>query len=261
MKIDFKDKVVIITGALGAIGKVAALKFAENGANVVLCDVNEKDYEIVINDIKAFGVDALFIKVDLGDPNQASGIAQKAIEKFGKIDILINNAGTNVSPDGRKPIHEFSEENWDKIISIDLSGVYHCSKPIIKHMVERKYGKIINIGSIAGLVPLRMQCAFVAAKAAVHALTKAMAIELAPFGINVNAIAPGSIMTEHNKQFFYSDPEKAESLLSHIPLHRPGEPINIANTMLFMTSDEACYMTGSVVVVDGGWTCGYTRDW
>ncbi len=261
MKVDLNGKVALITGSGGAIGREIALKMAENGADIAVNDVNPENGLKVAGEIEAMGRKAIFVKADISSREETEAMAGKAIEAFGRIDILVNNAGTNVGPGGRKPIHEFREEDWNRIINIDLNGLYYCSKPIIRNMVERNYGKIINIGSVAGLVPLRMQSAFVAAKAGVLELTRAMAIELAPYGILVNAIAPGSIIMEGTKELFYADMEKAESLLSHIPLRRPGKPEEIANAALFLASDDSSYMTGSIMVVDGGWTCGYSRDW
>jgi NAD(P)-dependent dehydrogenase (short-subunit alcohol dehydrogenase family) len=134
------------------------------------------------------------------------------------------------------------------------------SRPIIKKMAERGRGKIINIGSVAGVAPLRLQCAFVAAKAGVHELTRAMAIELAPLGILVNAVIPGSVMSEGTRKIFYSDPVKTEAILSHIPLGRPGTPEEIAYCVLFLASEATSYVTGSLLVADGGWTSGFSRD-
>ncbi len=260
MKLDMNNKVVLVTGGSGAIGSATALKFAENGADIIIHGLSEEKGNKVVKEIEAMGRKALFLKANLSDPEDARNMSITALEKFGKVDILINNAGTNVGPEGRKPIHEFAEEDWNKIINTDLSGIFHVSKPIIKSMIERKYGKIVNVGSVAGVVPLRLQCGFVAAKAAVHELTRAMAIELAPHNIYVNAVVPGSIMFEGTRKNFYSDPARAEAILSHIPLHRAGEPEEVADTILFMASDEASYITGSILVVDGGWTSGFSRD-
>lgn len=261
MKIDFNGKVALVTGGNGAIGGAAALRFAECGADVIIHGRNEQKGAEVLKQVENTGRRAAFIKADLSDPDDARALSEKALALFGRVDILVNNAGTNVGPDGRKPIHEFSEDNWNNIIDTDLNGIFHVSKPIIKNMIERGYGRIVNVGSVAGVTPLRLQSGFVAAKAGVHELTRAMAIELAPHNILVNAVAPGSVMMEGTKKLFYSNPEKSESLLSHIPLHRPGEPDEIAGAILFLASEYASYITGSVLVVDGGWTCGYNRDW
>jgi NAD(P)-dependent dehydrogenase (short-subunit alcohol dehydrogenase family) len=189
-----------------------------------------------------------------------ASMTEEVVKRFGRIDILVNNAGINVGPSGRKPINEFSDDDWERIVKIDLNGVFYLSKPVSAQMIRQGGGKILNISSIVGLVPLRLQCAFAAAKAGVVNLTKAMAIELAEHNINVNCIAPGSIIMEGTKELFYADPAKAERLLSHIPMHRPGVPEEIANVAAFLVSDDASYMTGSIVTVDGGWTCGFARD-
>jgi 3-oxoacyl-[acyl-carrier protein] reductase len=254
MKVDLNGKAALVTGSGGFIGREIALKMAENGADIIINDLNEENGIRVVKEIEMLGRKAIYIKADVSNVDDMKSMADKAIKGFGKIDILVNNAGVNL---GRSPIHEFKDEDWDRTLEIDLSGIFRCSKPMISHMVQRKYGKIINIGSIVGLVPLRMQCAYAAAKAGMFNLTKAMAIELAPHGILVNAIAPGSI----SNVSFYSDPVKSEAILSHIPLHRSGTPEDIANMVLFLASDDSNYITGSIMVVDGGWVCGFARDW
>ena len=260
LKTDLTGKVALVTGGNGAIGKATALMLAENGADVVIHGQNEAKGAAAVEEIEKTGRRTVFLKADLSNPGEARAMAEKALSMFGKIDILVNNAGTNVGPEERRPIHEFSDAQWDRIIDTDLNGVYHTSKPIIKEMAKQKYGRVINIGSVAGVTPLRLQCGFVAAKAALHELTRAMAIELAPLGIAVNAVVPGSIMAEGTKALFYSDPVKTEAILSHIPMHRPGTPEEVAACVLFLASDAASYVTGSLLVVDGGWTCGYNRD-
>jgi NAD(P)-dependent dehydrogenase (short-subunit alcohol dehydrogenase family) len=163
--------------------------------------------------------------------------------------------------DSRKPVNEFIDKEWDRIVDVDLNGTYRCSKPFIQHMVKVGSGCILNIGSVVGLVPQRLQCAFAAAKAGMFQVTKAWALELAPHHIRVNAIAPGSIQTLGTQNALYADKVRYESLMSHIPLARPGTPEEIANAALYLVSDDASYVTGSVLTVDGGWTCGFSRDW
>jgi len=261
MKVDLNGKVAIVTGSGRGIGRAIALTFAENGADVVVNCRTEAEGEKVAEEIKALGRRSLFIKADVSDYAQVKEIVKQVVERFGKIDILVNNAGINVIQEGRVPIHEFSEADWERIIKVDLNGVFYCSKEVAKQMIQQKKGKIINISSIAGIVPLRLQIAYVAAKAGVINLTRGMALELAPYNINVNCIAPGSILTEGTKILFYSDPEKTKKILSCIPLKRPGEPQDIAYAALFLASEEANYITGSTIVVDGGWTAGFVRDW
>lgn len=260
MKIDLTGRTALVTGGYGAIGAAMCRKFVSAGANVVIVGRNsEKGLEFE-KELKGLGAKALYIQGDVSDKKSMEDMCAKALQAFGKIDILVNNAGINVSADRRGPIHEFDDDDWQNIINTDLNGVYYCSKPVIRHMAEQKYGRIINVSSIVGLVPLRNQCAFTAAKAGVVNLTKAMAIELAPYGILVNGICPGSIMFEGTRNLFYKDKEKADRMLSHIPLGRPGEPEEIAGATVFLSSDEATYMTGNIMTIDGGWTCGFARD-
>jgi NAD(P)-dependent dehydrogenase (short-subunit alcohol dehydrogenase family) len=164
------------------------------------------------------------------------------------------------------PIHEYSLEDWNSIVRIDLTGVFVTSRAVIPAILKNPDGgRIVNISSIAGLVPLRLQSAYVAAKAGVANLTRSMALELGPQGILVNAVAPGSTLTRGTEALFYGPDgaytEKAASLLSHIPLGRPATTEDIAYAVLFLVAPEASYINGTVLVVDGGWTAGYTRDW
>ena len=175
-------------------------------------------------------------------------------DKFGKIDILINNAGINVGPDERKTIENFSDKWFDGIVSVDLIGTYNCSKAAIPFMTD-KGANIINISSITGMVPLRDQCAFTAAKAGVINMTRAMALELAPKGIRVNSIAPGTIGIAVTNEL-WKDDERMKGLLAHIPQGRQGQPKFIADAAMFIASDFAEYITGAILPVDGGWTCG-----
>ena len=262
MKLDLNGKVVIVTGGGGAIGSAMCKRFAENGAKVVAAGRTLSKLETVVGEIKAAGGDAAAITVDVADRDSAVELVTKTVETFGRLDCLVNNAGINGGPDQRKRIHEYDDDLWQRIINTDLNGVYYCSKPAIKQMIAQgEGGSIINIGSIVGLTPLRLQCAFTAAKAGVFNLTKAMAMELAPDNIRVNGIAPGSIMFEGTRALFYSDKVKSEGILSHIPQHRAGDPDDIAYMTCFLADEKVSgYMTGSVVTIDGGWICGYTRD-
>jgi 3-oxoacyl-[acyl-carrier protein] reductase len=261
MTVDLQNKVTFITGACGAIGSEIVKKFAENGSDIVMNDVTDLGSEDIMKHVKDLGRKVHFLKGDISKRDETEEMVREAVARFGKIDVLINNAGVNVPKEKRLPVGDFSDEEWQRILDIDLTGTYYCSKPIIREMIKRAYGKIINISSVVGVVALRNQCAFAAAKAGVVNLTRAWALELASHGINVNVIAPGSILMEKTKATFYSDKAMADSLLSHIPLGRPGKPDDISNAALFLASDTSNYITGALLVVDGGWTCGYSRDW
>lgn len=260
-RVDLEGKVALVTGSGRGIGRAIALGFAENGADVIVnCHSHGSEGMRVAEEVEKLGRKSLFVQADMGNTAQVEEMMRRTIEAFGDVDILVNNAGVNVGREGRVPIHEFAEADWDRIINVDLKGVFLCSKAAAQHMIRQGGGKIINISSIAGIMPLRLQSAFVAAKAGVINLTRAMALELAPHNINVNAIAPGSM----ENVGWYHDPSQkalADSVLSHIPLKRPGRFEEVANAALFLASEDSSYITGSVIVVDGGWTAGYIRDW
>lgn len=260
MQVDLKGKVTLVTGGTGAIGSACVLDFAKNGSNIVIIGSRNPGADKLVEKAEEFGIKAVAFRGDVSSRDDMRRITDEALNMFGKIDILINNAGVNVPKEKRRYIHEFYDEEWDRIIAVDLNGTYNCSKPILKTMVARKYGKVINISSIVGIVPLRNQSAFAAAKAGVINLTKAWAIELAEYNINVNVIAPGSILFEGTKELFYGDKKFAEAMNSHIPMGHPGEPADISNAALFLASDTSKYITGALLTVDGGWTCGFARD-
>lgn len=260
MRSDLSGKTVLVTGAGGAIGSSMAAVLGANGAAVAVCDIVLANAEKTAAAIREAGGKAKAYYFDVTDPECAARVADEIENDFGGIDILINNAGVNVGPNDRKPLHEFSPEKWEWILSIDLDGVFKVTKAVVPHIIKRGGGSVINISSVVGQVPFRNQCAFTAAKAGVINLSKAMALEFAPENIRVNVICPGSIMFEGTKALFYADKAKAEAMLSHIPQHRPGSPKDIAYAALYLASDESSYMTGSVMTVDGGWTCGFARD-
>jgi NAD(P)-dependent dehydrogenase (short-subunit alcohol dehydrogenase family) len=260
MKIDLKNKVAIITGSTSGIGRGMALLFADNGASVVVNSINDVGAEEVVEKIKSKGGNAIFIRADVGDPYEARKLADKAVEEFGKIDILINNAGINIDFKERRPIHEFPDLMWKKILNVDLEGAYYCSKAVLQNMIKNGYGKIINISSIVGVLPTRNCCAFAAAKSAVIQLTKAMAIELASFGINVNVICPGSIQIPLMTEGGMYNEGRFENLMSYIPMKRPGTPEEIGYAALYLASDQANYVTGAMHIVDGGWITGFSKD-
>ncbi len=262
MQVDLKGKTALITGAAQGIGRAIALAVASNGANVIVNDLPDQDQSIV-EEVRALGVGSVFLAADIGNRDEVDQLAAAAVKPFGGIDILVNNAGLNTPGPLRRKIHEYDADEWRRVLGVDLDGVFYCSRAIASGMVERKTGVIINIASVMGIVPARLQSAFVSAKAAVINLSRSMALELAPFGIRVNAIAPGSTLTRGTRALFYNEENKtaAESLLSHIPMGRPGSPEEIASAALFLASPDASYITGIVLAVDGGWTAGYTRDW
>ena len=260
MKVDLSGKTAIVTGAGGVIGKAISLALAANGAKVVLTGRSRGPLEIVENEIKAAGGECTIIQSDISDKAKIQNLVDETLKTYGSIDILVNNAGVNGNQAQRVNFWEYDDELFDKIIATDLNGVYYLSKPVAAQMVKQGSGSIINVASVTGLVPLRLQCAYCAAKAGVINLTKAMAIEIADKGVRVNAIAPGSVLNEQLKEVFYNDKQRSEAMLSHIPMHRTGETEEEAAMVCFLASDDASYITGSVNTIDGGWSVGYSRD-
>lgn len=246
-----KDKVAIITGAKAGIGFATASRFTIEGAKVVVADINEAHKEIDL--LKEQGADAHFIRVDVSKEAQVDNLIEQTIGTFGCLDILVNNAGIELA----KKITDTTETEWDRLMNVNLKGVYLCSKAAISVMRHQNMGVIVNVASELGLVGGSEIAAYSASKGGVVQLTKSMAIDHAVDGIRVNCIAPGPISTPLLESIIEnsSNPEEERrSIVAKTILKRLGRPEEIANTILFMVSDESSYMTGSVVVVDGGWT-------
>lgn len=264
MKVNLNGQVAIVTGGAQGIGKAIVHALLKNGAHVAIVDVDTHTGKQTANELQESGRTCLFFEGDVANSEQMERVAQDIETQLGGIHILINNAGINTKSD-RVPIHKYTLDDWESILNVDLTGVFLVSRAVIPYMLQNLSGRIVNISSIAGLVPLRLQSAFVAAKAGVANLTRSMALELGPQGILVNAVAPGSTLTRGTKALFYGTDgaytENAESLLSHIPLGRPAETKEIAAAVLFLVSPDASYINGTILTVDGGWTAGYTRDW
>jgi 3-oxoacyl-[acyl-carrier protein] reductase len=257
VKSDLTGQVALVTGAARGIGQAIANRYAANGARVVFTDILPEVEQ------SAAAVGGRAHLMDVTDAGQVEGVIGKVVEEFGRLDILVNNAGINTLAN-RVTIDEFPRWEWDRILAVDLDGVFQVSQFASRVMRTQKRGRIINIASIAGLVPLRLQCAFTAAKAGVVNLTKAMALELGPMGVLVNGIAPGSTLTEGTKQLFYGSDgkfaEKVQRMLDHVALGRPGTVDEIAVGALFLADPENSYMHGHILTIDGGWTAGYSRD-
>ncbi len=261
-KHDFEGKVAIITGSAMGIGKVIAEELYQHGASVVISDILlEEGKEIA----KLLGERAIFFPCDISNQEQVVSLVKATVEYFGKLDIMVNNAGVNsVRIEDRVTIDKYPDDTWHKMINIDLNGTFYCCKAAARIMIEQQFGTIINIASVAGVVALRLQIGFVAAKAAIIKMTEAMGCELAPFGIRVNAVSPGSTLTETTRHLFYGEEgsfsSMAERLSTFIPQGRPGEVFEIAAAVIFLASDSASYINGHNIVVDGGWTSGFNRD-
>jgi NAD(P)-dependent dehydrogenase (short-subunit alcohol dehydrogenase family) len=259
MKVDLDGQVALVTGAAQGIGLAIARRLAENGATVIFTDVQHEQVQQAAAEVPR----AVARDMDVTRDDQVRQVIDAAVTQFGRLDVVVNNAGVNTLAH-RVTIDEFPRSEWDRLLAVDLTGVYVVSKEAARVMRARRSGKIINIASVAGIVPLRLQCAFVAAKAGVINLTRAMAIELGESGVLVNGIAPGSILTAGTQKLFYGPDGKfrdaAQKLLDHIPLGRPGTPDEVAHAVLFLAAPESSYINGHILTVDGGWTAGYLRE-
>jgi 3-oxoacyl-[acyl-carrier protein] reductase len=252
MKSDLSGRVSLVTGAARGIGKAIADRLAANGSTVYYSDRD---------DVRP-GSSGRALWLDVTSADDIAAAVRRVEAEAGRLDVLVNNAGINTLTH-RVTVDQFPRAEWDRILAVDLTGVYEVSRAFVP-LLRRQRGRIINIASIVGLVPLRLQCAYVAAKAGVVNLTKAMALELGPDGILVNGIAPGSTLTDGTRKLFYGDDglfrESVRRMLDHVALGRPAEVDEIAVAAQFLADPDNTYMTGHVLVVDGGWTAGYARD-
>lgn len=239
-------KVALVTGASRGIGRAIAIHLAEAGADVVVNYAgSEQAAEEVVRHIQSLGRKAMKVRADVGNAAEADELIKQTLEAFGKIDILVNNAG--ITRDNL--IMRMKEEEFDQVIHTNLKGVFNCLKAATRPMMKQRYGRIVNISSVVGVLGNAGQANYVAAKAGVIGLTKSAARELASRGITVNAVAPGFIVTDMTDQL----PEETRTQLTQqIPLARLGQPEDIAKAVRFLVSDDASYMTGQTIHVDGG---------
>lgn len=244
-EMDFADKVVVVTGGANGIGRSISLAFARRGANIVILDMKEDAALNTAVQLEALGTKSKAYKLDVSISSDVERIFGKIIEDFGKIDILVNNAG--VTRD--MLLMRMKECDWDLVLGVNLTGVFNCTKAVIRYMLKERAGKIVNIASIVGQIGNVGQANYSASKGGVIALTKTTAKEVASRGITVNAIAPGFIDTQMTKAI--ADTTR-EILKDSIPLKRLGQTEDVANAVIFLSSDMAAYITGQVIRVDGG---------
>ena len=238
-------KIAIITGGTSGIGHVIALRFAQEGADVVIGYVRSPKANEVVTEIKALGRKAIAIKVDVSQFSKVDQMVRRTITEFGKIDILVNNVATTWV---RALLHEMTEEDWDRVMSVNLKGYFNCTLLVARQMIKQKRGKIINISSIAADMTISGQVAYATSKGGINSLTRAAAVDLAPYHINVNAIAPGSTDTPRLR----TGHEALEKRRSKIPLGQLARPEDIAAVALFLASEDSDHVTGRIIVVDGG---------
>ena len=253
-----QDKVAIVTGSASGLGKAMVQRFAEEGASVIVADINQDAIDTTVRELKGAGRTAMGFKVDVTDRSQLKELMKATAEKFGRIDILVNNAGV-VRP---RPFLAMNDEDWDIVLGVDLKGVFYCVQAVAEYMIKQKYGKIVNLSSVAGTGAAPFggggspagNCNYASAKAGVIQLTKTLARELGPHGINVNCIAPGFVVTPMS--YTTRSPEEVEkhieSRKKSTVLNQVGKPEDTANAALFLVSDESSFISGQLLCVDGG---------
>lgn len=247
----FEGRVAFVTGASRGIGKGVATQFAEEGAKVCLADINEDALSGTVSELKESGFDVLQQVVDVANSDQVNAAVEATVKEFGKIDILVNNAG--VLRDNM--LFKMSDNDWDMVMNVHLKGSFNCARAVQKHMVDNKYGRIINTSSTSALGN-RGQANYATAKAGLQGFTKTLAIELGKFGVTTNAVAPGFIETDMTKataeRIGISFDDLVHHSVSTIPVGRSGKPTDIANTVLFFAMEESSFVNGQVIYVAGG---------
>jgi len=245
---NLRDKVVIVTGAGSGIGKATAIAFAKEGAKVVVSDINEYEGQQTANEINKIHGEAISVKCDVSSDRDVQNLIEKTLEKYGRLDCAYNNAGIEGS---QSSITECTVENWDKTININLKGVWLCMKYEIPAMLKSGGGSIVNCSSIAGKVGFETIPAYVASKHGVIGLTETASLEFAKNNIRVNAVCPGVIHTPMLDRFDHGD---EQAMADQVPMGRVGTPDEIANSVIWLCSDNSSYVTGQSILVDGGWT-------
>ena len=248
-RFDLTGKTAIVTGASRGLGKAMALGLAAAGANIVITDV--LDTKETVKEIEVLGAKAMGLKVDVTKLKDIDNMVKKTMQKFKKIDILINNAGIYYAT----PVASMTEKDWDKIISVNLKGNFMCARAVGKEMIKQKSGAIVNTASVAGIMAFAQSAAYNASKAAIIMLTKTLATEWAAYGIRVNAICPGVFATDMTKGLL-TDKGFQTMVKTKIPMARYGTPDELMGAVLYLASDASSYTTGHALVVDGGWTVG-----
>lgn len=248
---ELTNKIALVTGGRRGMGKAHALALASQGAKVVVTDVNAEECALVAEEINAKGGEAVGFKMDVSNKAEVDRVFDEALKRFGRLDILVNNAGIYFT----KPALELSEEDWDRVIDINLKGQFLCARRAAKEMAKNTWGRIINISSVAsGQVGVGIEggAHYTASKGGIIGMTETLAIEWAPFGINVNAIGPGAIDTPM-VQAAQIPKDAMDAMLARIPLKRIGRPEEVSAAVVFLASEEASYITGATLYVDGGW--------
>ncbi len=250
-KMRLNGKVAVVTGASRGLGRAMALGLAEAGADVAVVSRTKEALDVLAEEIRALGQRGLAVRADVTDRDEGTDMVRRTMEAFGRIDILVNNAGTIF----RAAAEEYPEEAWDRVMAVNLKGVFLCCQAVGKVMIAQRRGKIINIGSLLSEIGVPLIPAYSASKGGVRQLTKALAVEWAQYNIHVNAIGPGYFRTELTDAL-QKDEERAAWILSRTPLGRWGVPEDLKGPVVFLASDASDFIAGQMLYVDGGWLAG-----
>jgi NAD(P)-dependent dehydrogenase (short-subunit alcohol dehydrogenase family) len=245
-----ESKVAIITGAASGIGRATAELFAEEGAKVVVVDIDSAGGEQTVSNIRSKGGDALFVRADISKDEDAKRISEETVKAYGRIDILVNNAAAFVF----KRLDEATAEDWQRALSVNIMGSALCAKYAVEHMKKVGGGAVVNVGSVHGLIGQPGYMPYAATKAALVQMSRNMAVELGSFNIRVNCVCPGAVLTEHTLHRLKELGSSVEQMGAEHPLKRGSQPRESAQAILFMASGEASFITGAFLMVDGGYT-------
>jgi len=244
------DRIAFVTGAGRGLGQAGALALARAGAHVALVARTRSQLEETAAAVERLGRKTVVAVADIRSAKEVEAAVKATVDAFGRIDILFNNAGTNV----RKPVVEMTDEDWHTIIDTNVKGIFLVARAVARQMIAQRGGRIINMSSMSAVSPERDKVVYASSKGAVSQFTKGLALELAPHGITVNAIAPGYMMTPLVKGYLEADAERYRRILQRIALGRIGQPEEIGGALVFLASDAARYITGATITIDGGWT-------
>jgi len=251
---DLSEKVAIVTGASRGLGQYFARALAKSGADLVITSRDLSSLTEFKQEIESLGRKALPVQLDVLSQSDIDNMVRMAINEYGKIDILVNNAGLNI----RGPSTDVSQEDWDTVLNTNLKGSFFCAQAAAREMIKRKHGRIINVGSCTCVFGMEGIAPYTASRGAILSMTRSLAVEWGKFGITVNVLAPGWFKTAQNAAL-YENKEWVDNIKNRIPLNRPGQPHDLDGTVIFLASDASEYITGQIILVDGGFTTGATK--
>ena len=251
---DLSEKVAIVTGASRGLGQYFARALAKSGADLVITSRDLSRLTEFKQEIETLGRKALPVQLDVLSQSDIDNMVRMAINEYGKIDILVNNAGLNI----RRPSTDVSQEDWDTVLNTNLKGSFFCAQAAAREMIKRKHGRIINVGSCTCVFGMEGIAPYTASRGAILSMTRSLAAEWGKFGITVNVLAPGWFKTAQNA-VLYENKEWVDYITERIPLNRPGQPHDLDGTVIFLASDASEYITGQIILVDGGFTTGATK--